>query len=231
MMSPTFRSTSTPFSSFRFRSRDALEQRNARAFRVANANARQILACRWLVLRFATLSGCSGRSAAAGPEVNSKPLLDRAVTVFARDLDRRARLVVEIAVAVRVLAEVAIDAVHARARMNVVEMHRLAELRRIVRRDDVAVGVEQVSLAIAFEDFAKHPAVTVKVCKLRVAQQRVERRRAGVFQKIEVGPQAAQAGAFRIAIESLLFVLTRIVLLRRVHLRPSLSLSHHVRPR
>ena len=62
-------------------------------------------------------------------------------------------------------------------------------------------GVEQIALAIAFEDFAKHPAVTVKVCKLRVAQQRVECRRAGVFQEIEVGPQAAQAGAFRIAIK------------------------------
>ena len=60
------------------------------------------------------------------------------MTVFARDLDRRA-LVVEIAVAVRVLAEVAIDAVHAAFEMNVVEMHRLAELRRIVRRDDVAL--------------------------------------------------------------------------------------------
>ena len=35
------------------------------------------------------------------------------MTIFTRDLDRRARLVVKIAVAVRVLAEVTIDAMHA----------------------------------------------------------------------------------------------------------------------
>jgi hypothetical protein len=80
--------------------------------------------------------------------------------------------------------------------------------------------VQQVSFAIAFEDFAKHPAVTVKIGKLRVRKQRVECRRAGVFQKIEVGPQAAQARAFRIAIEFLLlFILTRIVLLAGYILR------------
>src|ERR1051326_2865958 len=104
----------------------------------------------------------------------------------------------------RVLAEVTIDAVHAAFGVNVVEMHRLAELRRIVRRDYVAIRVQQVSLAIAFEDFAKHPAMTVKVCKLRVAQQRIKRGRAGVFQKIEVGPQATQTRALRVAIEFLL---------------------------
>ncbi len=142
------------------------------------------------------------------------------MTVFTRDLDRGAWLVVKIAVAVRVLAEVAIDAVHAAFGVNVVEMHRLAELQRIVRRDDVALRVKQISFAVAFEHFAEHPAVTVKVSKLCVAQQRVETtgRHACVFQKIEVGPQAAQARAFRIAIEFLLLlVLTGIMLRRRIH--------------
>ena len=60
----------------------------------------------------------------------------------------------------------------------------------------------------------------MKVGKLRIAQQSIERGRASVFQKIKVGPQAAQTRAFRIAIELLLlFVLTRIVLHRRIHLR------------
>ena len=45
---------------------------------------------------------------------------NRAMTIFASDLDRRARLVVEIAVAVRVLPEVAVDAVHPFFEMNVV---------------------------------------------------------------------------------------------------------------
>ena len=44
-----------------------------------------------------------------------------------------------------------IDAVHAAFEMNVVEMDCLAELRRIVRRNDIALRVEQVSFAIAFD--------------------------------------------------------------------------------
>ena len=62
--------------------------------------------------------------------------------------------------------------------------------------------------------------MAVKVCKLRVAQQRIERGRARVFQEIEVGPQAAETRTFGIAIEFLLlFILARIVLRRRIHLR------------
>ncbi len=34
----------------------------------------------------------------------------------------------------------------------------------------LVLGVEQVAFAIAFEDFAKHPAVTVKIAKLRILQ-------------------------------------------------------------
>ena len=49
MMSPTFRSTSTPFRLFVSIARDALEE-HARAFSIADANARQILTGQWLVL-------------------------------------------------------------------------------------------------------------------------------------------------------------------------------------
>src|SRR5215204_5760817 len=103
------------------------------------------------------------------------------MTIFARDLDRGARLVIKIAVAVRVLTEMTIDAVHSAFEMNVAEVHSLAELCRIVRRDNVALRVQQIALAIAFEDFAKQPAVAVEVCKLRVPQQSIEARRTGVF--------------------------------------------------
>ena len=58
------------------------------------------------------------------------------MTIFAGDLDRRARFVIEIAVAVRVLPEVTVDAVHSLFEMNVVEMNGLLKLVRIVRRDD-----------------------------------------------------------------------------------------------
>ena len=85
--------------------------------------------------------------AAAGPEVNKvRALANRAMTIFASDLDRGARLVVKIAVAVRVLAEVAVDAMHSLFEMNVVEVDRLLKLVRIVGRNRLLFGVEQVSL-------------------------------------------------------------------------------------
>ena len=62
------------------------------------------------------------------------PLADRAVTIIAADLDRRARFVVENAVAVRVLPEVAVDAVHPFLEMDVVQVDGLLELVGIVRR-------------------------------------------------------------------------------------------------
>jgi len=42
------------------------------------------------------------------------------MTILATDLDSSARFVVEIAIAVRVLAEVTVDAVHSLVEMNVV---------------------------------------------------------------------------------------------------------------
>src|SRR5262249_23063119 len=53
--------------------------------------------------------------------------LDRSVAVGTPDLDRRAHLAVELAGSVRVLLEVAVDAVHALFEMDVLEMHRLLE--------------------------------------------------------------------------------------------------------
>ena len=79
----------------------------------------------------------------------------------------------------------------------------------------IALRVEQVPFAISFEDFAKHPAVTVRVAKLRVLQQALNSGVPVCVRKSKFGPQAAQAGGFRIAIELFLFfVLRRIVLLR-----------------
>ena len=93
-----------------------------------------------LVLCLASRRGRAGHGCCGGTgRKQRRPLADRAVTVFAGDLDRRARFVVEIAVAVRVLTEVTIDAVHSLFEMNVVEMNGLLELVRIVRRNQVAL--------------------------------------------------------------------------------------------
>src|ERR1041384_3602616 len=113
-----------------------------------------------------------------------------------------------------------IDAVHATLEMNVVEMYGLAELCRIVKRNNISLCVQKVSFSISLINFAKHPAMAVEVGKLGVAQECVETGRTGVFQEIKVGPQATETRAFGIAIEFfLLFILTRVVLRRRLHLR------------
>jgi hypothetical protein len=55
--------------------------------------------------------------------------------------------------------------------MDIVKVHCLAKFVRVVSGNDVPLGVEQVALAIAFEDFAEEPAVTVRIAKLRAAQE------------------------------------------------------------
>ena len=80
----------------------------------------------------------------------------------------------------------AVSAVHAAFEMNIVEVHGFAELCRIVGRDNVPLRIEEIAFAIAFEDFAKQPAVAVRISELSVAQKRVELRRARVFEKFKV---------------------------------------------
>ena len=56
-----------------------------------------------------------------------------AVAIDTRDFNRSARLVVEIAVTVRILAEVAVHTMHPLLQMNVIEMNRFLEPVRIDR--------------------------------------------------------------------------------------------------
>src|SRR5687768_506028 len=132
-----------------------LKQRYPAVRFIPHAYACEVLPNQRLVLRLPSLQRGSGhrRSRRAGREEHGL-LFDRAVAILACDLNRGTRFVVEIPVAVRVLAEVTIDAMHAAFKMDVAEMNRLAELRGIVSRHDVSAGVEQVAFAIAFEYFA-----------------------------------------------------------------------------
>ena len=142
--------------------------------------------------------GAAFRRGGAGGD-QSGALLNRAVAIDAIDLDGVARFAVELAVAVAVLLEVAVDAVHALFEMDVLEVHRLPELVGIFERDRLVVFVEQVALAIVLEDGAEDPAVAVEVGELGVLQLLVELGRAGFLQEIRVGPEAADRGAFGIA--------------------------------
>ena len=100
-------------------------------------------------------------------------LLRRAVAVLTRNLDRGPPIAIQLARSVHVLDEVAVDAVHPFLEVDVLQVHRLLPQVRIVERNDIAVGVEEVPLAIALVDLGEHPAVTVVVGPLRLLQRRV----------------------------------------------------------
>ena len=57
----------------------------------------------------------------------------------------------------------AIGAVHAFFKMNVLQMHGFAKFVGVVGRNDLAVSVEQIALAIFFIDVLKHPSVAVRI--------------------------------------------------------------------
>ena len=124
--------------------------------------------------------------------------VDGAVAIDALDRRRVARLAVELAVAVHVDVEMAIDALHAVREMDVLEVHRLRELLRIVVRDLVVLEVEQVAFAILLEDGAEDPAVAVVVGELRVLQLRIQLRDS--LEEIQIAPQAARRRRLGIAL-------------------------------
>ena len=137
-----------------------------------------------------------GRGRTRGPE--GRPLADGAVAVRAGDLHGRPRLAVELAVAVRVLLEVAVGAVHALLEMDVPEVHGLLEAGGVVGRHHLAVGVEHVALAVLLVDGPEHPAVAVKIGELGAGQLRVEV--GDVGEEVEVRPLSAEGGALGVAL-------------------------------
>ena len=90
-----------------------------------------------------------------------------------------ARFAVELAVAVDVEKEMAVDALHAAGEMNVVQVNCLGEFLRIAMRDRAIVEVEQGALAIVFEDGSEDPAVAVVVGELGVSLVADSARRSG----------------------------------------------------
>ena len=107
-----------------------------------------------------------------------RALLNRAVAIDAIDFDGVARLAVQFSVAVTVLLEMAVDAMHSLFQVDVFQVHGLLEFVRIVERNLVVVGVEQIAFAVVLEDRAENPSVTVEIGELRVLELLVEFRRA-----------------------------------------------------
>jgi hypothetical protein len=93
------------------------------------------------------------------------------VAIGAVDLDCVSRFAVKLTVAMGVLAEVAVDAVHSLFQVNVLQMHGFAEFLGVIERNDVVFFVEQISLAVFFIDSAEYPAVAVEVGELGVIKR------------------------------------------------------------
>ena len=92
------------------------------------------------------------------------------MAIHAIDLHRVARFAIEIAVAMVVLLEVAVGAVHPFLQMDVAQLHGAFRSLRPVGSGR-CIRVQQVALAVALVYSAEHPAMAVKIAQI-----------AGVFQ-------------------------------------------------
>src|SRR5262245_971726 len=107
------------------------------------------------------------------------PSADCAVAIGAIDFDGSARFAINPSVAMIVLCEVAIVALHAFFEVNVGQVDRFGEAAGVVEINFRAVLVEPVAFAVMRVNAAIDPAVAVKVGKLRGLELLVEFRAAG----------------------------------------------------
>ena len=146
------------------------------------------------------------------------------MAILAADLDRIGDLAVDQAVAMAVLGKMAVGALHADfgvnahhmngfagidARFNKLAFVTLAEFLRIITGDDIfgvravggliALGIEQIAIAVAFQDRPEIPAVAVIVSELGILGVAVEI--IDIAQEIDVSPQPLRCGSFGIPVE------------------------------
>ena len=89
------------------------------------------------------------------------------MAIDAVDFDRRAGLAVNFPVAVIVLREMAIIALHSLLEMDVGQVHGFAEAVGIIEGDLLTVLVEPVPFTIVIENGSEDPTVAVKIGELR----------------------------------------------------------------
>ena len=104
------------------------------------------------------------------------------------------------------------------ARRNELALTLAPPFFRIVGRHDLAIGVEQIALAVPFEDRAEVPAVAVIIGELGVLELGIEV--IDIAQEIQIAPFAARGRALGIAFQDGMSLLEiRIFLLLGPHLR------------
>ena len=82
---------------------------------------------------------------------------------------------INMAVAMRVLREVAVHTLHAHFKMNGSEMHRFVKFLGVGVGDGFVFFIEQRTLAVSLEYFAEIPAVPVIISELGVFQCGIKR--------------------------------------------------------
>src|SRR5258708_34367444 len=162
------------------------------------------------------MASAGGRSGPRSKQIGART--DGAVAIDAVNFHGGAGLAINFSVAVIILAEVAIAALHSLFQVNVRETHGFAEFFWIVERNLLVVFVEPIAFTVVRIHAAVDPAVSVKIGKLRGLKLLVEFRAAGLAQKLLVAPQSSRRGGFRIFQRGLITVLfRRIFWFRRVH--------------
>src|SRR5258708_5072252 len=131
------------------------------------------------------------------------------MAIDAIDFHGGSRLAVNFPIAVIVLREVAITALHPLFEMDVRQVYGSPKSLGMVEGDLLAVLIEPVSFAVVIEDSAENPSVPVKIGKLCSIQSLVEFGTADFFQKCFIVPEPANRRALRIAFERLSALLLR----------------------
>ena len=144
----------------------------------------------------ARFAGASGVGSGGTGSDERGFLANGAVAIDAIDFDGGARFAVDFSVAVIVLGEMAIGALHAFFEMDVGEMDSFLETPRVVEGDGLAVFVEPVPFAVVVVDGAEDPAVAVEIGELRGFELGVEFRSAGLVEEFFFTPVAASGGGW-----------------------------------
>src|SRR5271163_315857 len=150
-------------------------------------------------------------------QIGSLP--DRAMAIHAIDFNRVARFSIQVSIAMTVLLEMAVYAMHSHFQVNIFQVDSLFEFIRIIERHRVAVSVLKNAFAIVLERRPENPSMTVEVRELRVLEVLIEFRSSSLLQEVYVRPVATNRSPLRVSLLDLLLIFgAQMALLFRIHL-------------
>ena len=155
------------------------------------------------------------------------------VTILTPNLNRIGHFAIDQTIAMRILFEMTIGALHAFFGVNAHHMNRFtgvyagldklalafaAPFFRIIIVDNITIRIKQIAFTVTFENPTEIPPMTVIIRKLRIFQLWIEI--INIAQEINIRPQTTRSCAFWIALNHFAhFGGGRIFLLMRPHMR------------